>query len=60
MSFGRYLMELDPKKMLEEKLNSKNGIHVSVSIDIRTVEKFLKWLFGRKKKTEEKKENDTK
>jgi len=47
---------MNPKKLLKDKL--KDGIHVSVSIDIRKVESFLKWLFGKKKKTEEKKQDE--
>jgi predicted DNA-binding antitoxin AbrB/MazE fold protein len=44
------------KNRLKQKIDSKEGIHVSVSVDIRKVENFFKKLFGRKKKTEDKKD----
>ncbi len=47
-------MSLDDelKNKLKQKID-KDGIHVSVTVDIRKVENFFKKLFGRKKKKTE-------
>ena len=46
----------DLKNKLKQKIN-KDGIHVSVTVDIRKVENFFKKLFGRKKKKTEEKDD---
>lgn len=53
--YNRIGMNLDDelKNKLKQKLD-KDGIHVSYTVDIRTVENFFKRLFGKKKKTEDK------